>query len=135
MDETNLHASLICCQFSSKQIQDSRLFVSRLNEFKIINSQIRIFKIWKFNLSSSKIFADSIFCTIRNFCLISHSSVFINFLRHLVFSISVFNFNHSGKIGLSTFARSLIFKFQISAVLNFQSSKYWPSSSKLNNDC
>ena len=32
------------------------------------------------------------------------------------------------KFGRSTFARSLIFKFEISAILKFYCSKFWPSS-------
>ena len=39
----------------------------------------------------------------------------------------IFYYSHSRKFSRSTFARSLIFKFEISVILKFYSSKYWPS--------
>ena len=39
----------------------------------------------------------------------------------------IFYCNDSRKFGPSTFALSLIFKFEISAILKFYSSKFWPS--------
>ena len=44
----------------------------------------------------------------------------------------IFYCSDSGKFGCSTFARSLIFKFEISAILKFYCSTFWPSSEFLN---
>ena len=64
-----------------------------------------------------ELFVHSIFRTTRYFAL------YICFLVYISFSVS-----NSHKFGRSTFARSLILKFEMSVVLKFYCSIFWPSS-------
>ena len=63
------------------------------------------------------------FSSIRYFAPFAIWPIFI-----LIFDINfIFYYSDSRKFGRSTFERSLIFKFEISAILKFYSSKFWPS--------
>ena len=54
----------------------------------------------------------------------------------LPFDISfIFDCSNSRQFGRSTFARSLIFKFEISAILKIYCSKFWPSPALSTDNC
>ena len=53
------------------------------------------------------------------FCLFSYLSLDMNWYRRFIFTIVIFYFSDSHKFGLSTFERSLIFKFEMSGILEF----------------
>ena len=96
-------------------------------------------KFWEF--SKLDTFGIEIFLLIRKIIKIPKISKFWNYssIRYsarfaiLLIFILPFNINFiiycsdSRKFGRSTFARSLIFKFKISAILRFYCSKFWPS--------
>ena len=61
------------------------------------------------------------------FCRFSYLPFAINEFRCFIFSIFIFYSSYSRKFGRSTFELSLIFKFQILAILRFDCSKFQPS--------
>ena len=61
------------------------------------------------------------------FCRFSYLPFNINEFRRFIFSIFIFYCTYSLKFGRSTFERSLIFKFEMLIILQFDCSKFWPS--------